>query len=138
MAEKSNDPLVVWQKLIGEMEKGFNTFAHQAMASPEFNKVVNQVGGVTAGAQKQLGDLMEKYLVSMNMPSRAQMASMAERLQAIETQLGDIKALLQQLPRNPGAPLEAPVPAPPEVPVPAAPKPPRGKRSSPAAGGEQK
>jgi hypothetical protein len=31
--------------------------------------VVNQVGGASAGAQKQLGDMMEKYLVSMNLPS---------------------------------------------------------------------
>ena len=62
MADKSNDPVAMWQNMIGEMEKGFNSFANQAMASPEFSKVVNQVGGVTAGAQKQLGDLMEKYL----------------------------------------------------------------------------
>ncbi len=73
MADKSNDPVAMWQNMIGEMEKGFNSFANQAMASPEFSKVVNQVGGVTAGAQKQLGDLMEKYLVGMNLPSRAQM-----------------------------------------------------------------
>jgi hypothetical protein len=146
VADKSNDPLVVWQKLIGEMEKGFNTFAHQAMASPEFSKVVNQVGGVTAGAQKQLGDLMEKYLVSMNMPSRAQMAGMAERLQSIETQLGDIKSLLQQLQKNSGAPREAMVPAPPAVVVPAAPetvgpatpKPPRTKRPPPVPAGDKK
>src|SRR5476649_32007 len=69
MADKSNDPAAIWQTMIGEMEKGFNSFANQAMASPEFSKVVNQVGGVTAGAQKQLGDLMEKYLVSMNLRS---------------------------------------------------------------------
>ena len=94
MADKSNDPVAVWQTMIGEMEKGFNAFANQAMASPEFSKVVNQVGGVTAGAQKQLGDLMEKYLVSMNLPSRAQMVGMAERLQSIEGQLNEIKALL--------------------------------------------
>ena len=62
MADKSNDPVAIWQNMIGEMEKGFNSFANQAMASPEFSKVVNQVGGVTAGAQKQLGELMEKYL----------------------------------------------------------------------------
>ena len=66
MADKSNDPVAIWQNMIGEMEKGFNAFANQAMASPEFSRAVNQVGGVTAGAQKQLGDLMEKYLVSMN------------------------------------------------------------------------
>src|ERR1700737_3583437 len=104
MADKSNDPVAMWQNMIGEMEKGFNSFANQAMASPEFSKVVNQVGEATAGAQKQLGDLMEKYLVSMNLPSRAQMVSMAERLQSIEGQLNEIKALLHQVHNNSGAP----------------------------------
>ena len=60
MADKSHDPVALWQNMVGEMEKGFNAFANQAMASPEFSKVVNQVGSVGAGAQKQLGDLMEK------------------------------------------------------------------------------
>src|SRR4030081_1981499 len=104
MADKSNDPVAMWQNMIGEMEKGFNSFANQAMASPEFSKAVNQVGGATAGAQKQLGDLMEKYLVSMNLPSRAQMVSMAERLQSIEGQLNEIKGLLHQVHNNSGAP----------------------------------
>ena len=124
MADKSNDPVAVWQNMIGEMEKGFNAFANQAMASPEFSKVVNQVGGVTAGAQKQLGDLMEKYLVGMNLPSRAQMVSMAERLQSIEGQLNEIKALLYQAQQSSSGPA-------------AAPRPPRTKRPPPA-GGEQK
>ena len=103
MADKSNDPVAMWQNMIGEMEKGFNSFANQAMASPEFSKVVNQVGGVTAGAQKQLGDLMEKYLVGMNLPSRAQMVSMAERLQSIEGQLNEIKAMLNAMNSNAAA-----------------------------------
>jgi hypothetical protein len=128
MADNSNDPAVIWQTMIGEMEKGFNAFANQAMASPQFSKVVNQVGGVTAGAQKQLGDLMEKYLLTMNLPSRAQMVSMAERLQSIEGQLNEIKALLHQVHNNSGAPQGG---------YAAAPKPPRTKRPPPA-GGEQK
>ncbi len=97
MAEKSNDPVALWQNMIGEMEKGFNAFANQAMASPQFSKVVNQVGGATAGAQKQLGELMERYLLSMNLPSRSQMVGMAERLQSIEGQLNEIKAMLHQM-----------------------------------------
>jgi hypothetical protein len=128
MADKSNDPVALWQTMVGEMEKGFNAFANQAMESPEFSKVVNQVGGASAGAQKQLGDLMEKYLVSMNLPSRAQMVSMAERLQSIEGQLNEIKALLQQVHGNSGGPQGG---------YPAAPRPPRTKRP-PSAGGEQK
>ena len=63
MADKGNDPAVVWQTMIAEMEKGFNSFANQAMASPEFSKVMNQAGGAAVGAQKQLGEMMEKYLV---------------------------------------------------------------------------
>ena len=128
MADKSNDPVAIWQNMISEMEKGFNSFANQAMASPEFSRAVNQVGGVTAGAQKQLGDLMEKYLVSMNLPSRAQMIGMAERLQSIEGQLNEIKALLRQVHNNSAAP---------EGGYAAAPKPPRTRRP-PGAGGEQK
>src|SRR3954454_4203561 len=128
MADNSNDPVALWRNMVGEMEKGFNSFANQAMASPEFSKVVNQVGGVSAGAQKQLGDLMEKYLVSMNLPSRAQMVSMAERLQSIEGQLNEIKALLHQVQHNSSAA---------EGGHAVAPKPPRTRRP-PSPGGEQK
>jgi len=129
MAEKSNDPVAIWQNMIGEIEKGFNAFANKAMESPEFSKIVNQVGGAGAGAQKQLGEMMEKYLVSMNLPSRAQMVGMAERLQGIEGQLNEIKAMLHQMHSSPGAPAGGFAPAP---------KPPRTRRPPPAAGGEQK
>jgi hypothetical protein len=127
MADKGNDPAVIWQTMIGEMEKGFNSFANQAMASPEFSKVMNQVGGVTAGAQKQLGEMMEKYLVSMNLPSRAQLVGMAERIQGIEGQLNEIKAMLHQIHHNSLAP---------EAGHGGASRPPRTKR--PPSEGEQK
>jgi hypothetical protein len=126
MTEKGSDPVALWQKMIGEMEKGFNAFANRAMTSPEFSKTMNQAGGAAAGAQKHLGDFMEKYLVSMNMPSRAQMVGMAERLQSIEGQLNEIKALLIQMNANAGG---SPVGAA------GAPKPPRTRRppASPAS-----
>jgi SMC interacting uncharacterized protein involved in chromosome segregation len=128
MADKGNDPVAIWQTMIGEMEKGFNAFANKAMESPQFSKAMNQAGGVSAGAQKQLGDFMEKYLLTMNLPSRAQMVSMAERLQSIEGQLNEIKALLHQMHGNAAGPDSG---------YAGAPKPPRTKRP-PAPGGEQK
>ena len=127
MADKGNDPFAVWQTMLGEMEKGFNAFANQAMASPEFSRTMNQAGGATAGAQKQLSEVMEKYLVGMNMPSRAQMVDMAARLQSIEAQLGEIKTLLVQ--GRGSAPAQATGPA--------TPRPPRTKRP-PESSGEQK
>lgn len=102
MTDKSNDPIAMWQKMVGEMEKGFNSFANQAMSSPEFSQAVNRAGGVAAGAQKQLGDLMEKYMVSMNLPSRDQVTGLAERLQSIEGQIGEIKSMLSQMAASSG------------------------------------
>lgn len=124
--KKSSDPVAMWHQMIGEMEKGFNAFANKAMVSPEFSRVLNQAGGLTAGAQKQFGELMEKYLVSMNLPSRAQMIGMADRLQSIEGQLNEVKAMLHQM--NKGASQGA---------VAGTPRPPR-TRQPPSSGGEKK
>ena len=71
---------------------------------------------------------MEKYLVGMNLPSRAQMVSMAERLQSIEGQLNEIKAMLNAMNSNAAASTGG---------IAGAPKPPRTKRP-PSAAGEPK
>ena len=63
----------------------------------------------------------------MNLPSRAQMVGMAERLQSIEGQLNEIKAMLQQMHAIPARRTAAI----------GAPRPPRTKRP-PSRGGEQK
>lgn len=129
MSEKSNDPVVLWQKMLGEMEKGFNSLANQALASPQFSKAMNQTGSVTAGAHKQLGDFMEKYFISMNMPSRSQMVGIAERLQTIEGQLTDIKFLLQEMQKQSGGAKPAEGPArPPRTRKPPAASPPSGEK----------
>jgi hypothetical protein len=135
MADKGSDPIALWQKMVGEMEKGFNAFANQTMSSPEFSKAMNQAGNVSAGAQKQFGDLMEKYLLNMNLPSRAQMIGMAERLQNIEGQLNEIKAMLQQMNAVSGMTHDSAAAAPrpprtrrPPAAAPAAPPPPSGEQ----------
>ena len=127
MTDKSNDPIAVWQKMVGEMEKGFNSFANQAMSSPEFSQAMNRAGGVAAGAQKQLGELMEKYLVSMNLPSREQVTGLAERLRSIEVQIGEMKSMLSQMAVGSGL----------SQGVDGAPRPPRTKRP-PSEGGDPK
>lgn len=97
MADKPNDPMQLWHSMLAEMEKGFNAMATQVMGTEQFAKTAHQLTGASVGAQKTMGDMMEKYLVSMNMPSRAQIVNMGERLQAIESQLNEIKALLNRV-----------------------------------------
>ncbi|MGY3544683.1 SMC interacting uncharacterized protein involved in chromosome segregation [Bradyrhizobium sp. USDA 4472] len=124
MTDKITDPVALWQKMVGEMEKGFNSLATKAMETPEFSQAMNRAGGAAAGAQKQFGDLMEKYLLSMNLPSREQMTGIAERLQSIEAQLGEISSMLSKMSANStGAPIDA------------VPRPPRTKRPPSESGG---
>lgn len=97
MSDKANDPVQVWHTMLAEMEKGFNAMATQVMGTEQFSKVTHQLTGASVGAQKTIGDLMERYLASMNLPSRAQMAGIGERLAAIESQLNEIRALLNRV-----------------------------------------
>ena len=99
------------------------------MGSGEFSRAMNQLTGTSIGAQKAVGDVMERYLVGMNLPSRTQIENVGERLQAIEGQLNEIKAVLHQVHQNTGAsdPL-----------LPGASLPPRTKRPPSAVKEEQK
>jgi len=126
MTDKTNDPVAMWQKMMGEMEKGFNSFANQAMSSPEFSQAMNRAGGVAAGAQKQLGEVMEKYLVAMNLPSREQVTGLAERLQSIEAQVAEMRSMLGKLAASSGISQDSD----------ATPRPPRTKRP-PSEDGER-
>ena len=128
MADKSNDPAAMWQNFLGDVEKGFNSFANQTMGSGEFSRAMNQLSGTAVGAQKTLGDVMERYLMGMNLPSRAQMENMGERLQAIEGQLTEIKAFLHQVHNSGGS----------DPSLSGVPKPPRTKRPPSAVEGGQK
>ncbi|WP_322517943.1 hypothetical protein SR870_10715 [Rhodopseudomonas palustris] len=96
MADKDNDPAAAWQAMFGEMSKGFTTLASQAMASPEIAKAVGQVGGATAEAQKQFGEMVEKYLAGLNLPTRAQMDDFGARLSAIEARLDQLTTAINQ------------------------------------------
>ena len=95
MADNSNDPIAMWQNVMSEMGKGFSSFASQAMAASSQSRptATSQAGDTS----KQTGDYLEQYLSSMNLPSRAQMESLSERLSSVERQLGEIKGLLVEL-----------------------------------------
>jgi SMC interacting uncharacterized protein involved in chromosome segregation len=126
VSDKASDPAQLWQTMLAEMEKNFNAMGNQLMGSEQFSKIAHQFTGASVGAQKTIGDLMEKYLVGMNLPSRSQMVGMAERLQSIEGQLNEIRAQLNSMQGGTGHGNSASAP----------PRPPRTKLPPSATGGE--
>jgi hypothetical protein len=133
MTDKITDPVALWQKMIGEMEKGFNSFAVKAMQSPELAQAIDRAGGVAADARKQFGELMEKYLLSMNLPSRDQITGISEQLQSIEGQLAEIKSMLGKMSRASGGSRAGAAPRPPRTKQPPA----EGQKRSPEGQGQK-
>jgi hypothetical protein len=90
------------------------------MGSDEFSSSMNGTMGATLKLQETMRQFMATYLASANLPSRAEVLAIAERLGGVETRLDRITALLERIAAAPtGAP-----------PLPAAPpraRPPRTK-----------
>ena len=91
----SKDPAAAWRDLVAQWEKNVNELANRTMGSDEFSKAVNQAMGLSAGMQSSLSEAMGRYLASLNLPSRTEMAGIGERLNAIEERLDRVLTLLQ-------------------------------------------
>lgn len=131
MADKSLDPMAAWRDLLGQWEKTSNEIANKMMSAPEFSRVFNAASGSAVGVRNTLSEAMTRYLVTMNMPTRADVIGLGERLQAVEAQLAHITALLEKSVGLPDAVSSAAtgVSRPPRTKTPPAPPPQGGDRS---------
>ena len=120
-SERPKGPLDAFRDLVGQWERGVNELANEAMANEQFSRLMHSVTSTAAGARAGLGEAMERYLATLNLPSRADITSIGERLQAIEAQINRLTEIVAQM-----ASVDA-------APAPMAPKPKR-TRKPPARG----
>lgn len=122
--KKSSDPATAWRDMLGDWEKNVNAFANKAMEKEEFVRLMGAFSGATATAQGAMGGAMERYLSTLNLPSRADLTAVGERLSAIEAQVRQIAELVQTIPGVSASAAQA---------EPEAPKPSRTRKPSSAA-----
>lgn len=121
---KPVDPLAIWREWVSEFETRANSTLNSAMGSEEFAQFMGKATGLSLGLQKTVADIMNRYLKTMNLPSRTDIEALGERLQTIEESLARISAALEQSGSNSfGAGIDTPRPA---------------KMRKPPASGEQK
>ncbi|MFT4098900.1 MAG: poly(R)-hydroxyalkanoic acid synthase subunit PhaE [Rhodoblastus sp.] len=95
-------PLDAFRDFVGQWERGVNQFANEAMGNEQFSRLMAGATSAAAGAKAGLGDAMERYLTTINLPTRADIVTIGERLQAIEAQLARLTEILAHM-----APAEA-------------------------------
>jgi len=105
---KEKDPLGVWRDLLSQWEQNVNTIANRTMGSDEFSSSMNGTMGATLKLQETMRQFMATYLASANLPSRAEVLAIAERLGGVETRLDRITALLERIAAAPAGAAAAP------------------------------
>ncbi len=83
MAEAPKDPFALWRELVGQWEKSVNAAANQTMGSEQFSRSMHGALGGSLQAQETMRTAMAAYLASLNLPSRADVAAIGERLDRI-------------------------------------------------------
>lgn len=119
MAGKGKDPADAIRDWLGQWERGVNELANKAMSSEQFARAMHAASTASVGARAGLSEAMERYLSSMNLPSRHDLAAIGASLQALEARVDRIALLVERLAERAG--VEAPA-------APPAPKPPRTRK----------
>jgi len=81
------DPLQMWRDALTKLEGEANSLATGSLKSQEVMRSLNQFSAVSLGMQQMFEKGLDAYLRRANLPSRKEVAELAEALQRIESKL---------------------------------------------------
>ena len=78
------DPFEMWRQVVTKLEGGMNSLANSGMSSEQFTRVAHQFSQVSTGLQQTFEKALDGYFKALNLPSRKDIADLAETLQRLE------------------------------------------------------
>ena len=95
MADQATaDPFALWREWVSNSERQWNGFLNNAMATDEFSQTMGRFMDVYLNMQKNMNEVMGRYLQTLNVPTRNDIMALGERLSQIEERLGAIESLV--------------------------------------------
>jgi hypothetical protein len=88
------DPMAMWRDFLSQWEKAANDVGGKLLQRPEAAEAMHKATAMGLQAQTAMHDAMAKMLSAANMPSKAEVEALGERLGAIEASLSRIEAAL--------------------------------------------
>jgi predicted component of type VI protein secretion system len=113
------DPMNMFRDVVNQWEKLANEYGSQLLARPEAAQAMHSVTSAGLQVQNAVQEAMAKVLNAANMPSKAEIETLGQRLTSVEASLARIEAMLSG-----GSHAASPV---------SKPKPTRGRKPAPAA-----
>jgi hypothetical protein len=115
--------MALWRDMLSQWETNVNALANKTMASDEYSSSMHGAMGGMLKLQDTMKQFMTTYLATANLPSRAEVLAIAERIGGLESRLDRITALLERIADVPRGDAGATTTAT----APARPRPPRTK-----------
>jgi hypothetical protein len=81
------DPFSIWREWVSQSERQWNAFLNQVMGTEQYNQSMSRFMDTYLDMQKNLGDVMGRYLSALNVASRADVLALGDRLAVIENLL---------------------------------------------------
>ena len=93
MADQAStvDPFAMWRDWVANSERQWNGFLNDAMATDEFSQSMARMMDVYLNIQKNMNEVMGRYLQTINVPTRNDNLALGERLSQIEDRLSSIE-----------------------------------------------
>lgn len=98
------DPGAFFREMLSQWENLANDWGGKVMKSGEFARTVHGATGAATQAREAAQGAFARALSAANMPSKAEVEALGERLGAIEARLANIEGLLIKLAGAPPAP----------------------------------
>ncbi len=92
--EPPKDPFAMFRDMVTQWENAANELGNKVMATPEAVQAMQMGTATTLKMKEATADAMAKALGAANMPTKADVEAIGERLVAVEAQLARIEALL--------------------------------------------
>jgi hypothetical protein len=108
MSDTPNDPMAFFRQMVSQWEKAANDYGGKFASSSEFAQGMQGMTTASLTVQQAVNEATGKALTAANIPTRADMIALGERLGAVEARLIRIEALLTKVATDPAAPTPGP------------------------------
>jgi hypothetical protein len=115
MTQKPFDPFEIWsgakwQEMVQKWEHEINDWSGKVTENEQFGALMGQLTKVQLVAQNAFTEQMETLLRNLNLPSKAQVEALSERLDAIEDSIERVRLAVEALATSTAATPAAPEP----------------------------
>lgn len=110
MTQTPFDPVAQWQQMLQKWEQEINSWSGKLTESEQFSALVGQASKVQLVAQRAFTEQMETLLGNLNLPSKAQIEALSERIDALEDSIDRVRLAIEALAGKTAAAPVAPEP----------------------------